>query len=163
MNLSTLFDIERDIPYRIPLTKMEVDQCCSGKHERLMEEFRHAGFECRYRICWFKWSDIALPPDVASVPHDDDCTHVYLEVNIDGTWKIVDATWDPGLRSIFPVNEWIDGEEMTVAVPSRKTLSPEDSEEYMQALTSEDIETDMKKHHDFYQVFNEWLENARSA
>lgn len=140
-----------------------MDYCCSGKHERLMEEFKSLGIESRYRICWFRWSDIALPPEVASIPHDDDCTHVYLDVKEDNQWKIVDATWDPGLASIFVINEWVGGEDMVVAVPAIKTLSPEESEEYMDALTSEDIEADMKKHREFYEGLNEWFEKVRSA
>ena len=157
--LKHLFIQERDIPYCIPLSVAEVDYCCSGKHERLRNRFREAGYETQYRVCWFRWSDLALPEDVASVPHEDACSHVYLEVNIDGAWKVVDATWDPGLASALPVNEW-EG-EMRVAVPATKTLSREESEAYMASLTSQDAQTDLEKHGKFYRALNEWFEKVR--
>lgn len=156
-----LFNSERDIPYRIPLSADETDDCCSGKHERLLRKFRDAGVEARQRICWFRWSDVPLPQDVAAVPHDDDCTHLYLEVKTNDVWNIVDATWDPGLASVFQVNEWTDGTDMAVAVPATKTLSPEESETYMRSLTSADTEKDLAKHREFYRAFNAWLERIR--
>lgn len=160
-NLKSLFESERNIPYRIPLSCDEKDHCCSGKHERLLRAFTNAGIDTRYRVCWFRWSDIALPPEVASVPHDDECSHVYLEVKSNDAWTIVDATWDPGLASILPINDWIDGEDMIVAVPATKTLSPADSAALMTAITPHDIEIDLEKHTAFYRAFNEWLEKVR--
>lgn len=156
-----LFDTERNIPYRIPLTCEEKDHCCSGKHERLLAAFTDAGFEARYRVCWFRWSDLQISTDVASVPHEDDCTHVYLELKMSDVWKIVDATWDPGLASVLPVNEWVEGQDMQVAVPAVKTLSPEESDKYIRALTAHDAEIDMQKHRAFYQALNAWFERVR--
>lgn len=161
-NLKSLFESERNIPYHIPLSCNEKDHCCSGKHERLFKAFTDAGIETRYRVCWFRWSDMALPPEVSLIPHDDEYSHVYLEVKSDDSWVIIDATWDPGLASILPINEWVEGENMTVAVPVTKTLSPEDSAALMAAITPHDIEIDLEKHTAFYRALNEWLEKIRS-
>lgn len=162
-HLKLLFESERNIPYQIPLSCNEQDHCCSGKHERLLKAFTDAGVEARYRVCWFRWSDIALPSNVSSTPHDDECSHVYLEIKSDDSWTIIDATWDPGLVSILPINEWIDGKNMTVAVPATKTLSPDDSATLMAGITPHDIEADLQKHHTFYRALNAWFEMIRSA
>lgn len=159
---SELFYKERDIPYRIPLACTEPDHCCSGKHERLLQAFKDAGLEARYRVCWFRWSDLKLPIEVMSVPHDDDCSHVYLEVKTDERWCVVDATWDPGLASILPVNEWSEGADMVVAVPAIKTLSPEDSEVFMKAITPHEVESDLDKHREFYRALNNWFNEVRN-
>lgn len=159
--LAELFYTERDIPYQIPLSCNEIDHCCSGKHERLIRVFKSAGYESRYRVCWFRWSDLKLPAEVASVPHDDDCSHVYLEVKIGERWYIIDATWDPGLASVLPVNEWIDGADMVVAVPAIKILSPEASAEFMTKITVHDTEADLDKHREFYRALNNWLSEIR--
>ncbi len=163
MNPSELFYKERDIPYQIPLTCDEPDHCCSGKHERLLKAFTEIGIEARYRICWFRWSDLHLPDEIATVPHDDNCSHVYLDALIDGQWRIIDATWDPGLSSILPVNEWVDGRDMKVAVPATKTLPPEESAEFMQSLTTHDAEVDLEKHREFYRALNQWFTEVRNS
>lgn len=49
---------------------------------------------------------MGLPRHVMDVPHEDDSTHVYLEVFVDGKWINVDPTWDPQLRDILPIAEW---------------------------------------------------------
>lgn len=160
-DLKSLFETERDIPYCIPLSCDEKDHCCSGKHERLLKTFINTGIEARYRVCWFRWSDITLPLEIASIPHDDECSHVYLEVKVDDAWTIVDATWDPGLAPILPINEWTEGKDMIIAVPAIETLSPADSAALMAAITPHDVEADLEKHLPFYEAFNAWLEAIR--
>lgn len=161
--LKNWFEEERNIPYRIPLAVSEADHCCSGKHERLRKRFETAGYPVHYRICWFRWSDLALPVDVANITHEDECSHVYLEVKVGGQWKVVDATWDPGLASIFSINEWSDNAEMQVAVPVIRSLSPEESEKHMTALTPKDTEEDLEKHREFYRALNGWFEAVRGT
>jgi len=58
----------RDIPYRIPLSLDEPDNCCSGKSERLFKIFTNAGYQARFRICTCLWSDLSLPAEVKEVP-----------------------------------------------------------------------------------------------
>jgi hypothetical protein len=73
------FNRVRDIPYRIPLSPDEPDNCCSGKAERLHKVFTDAGYEVRDRVCTFRWNDLNLPKELLEVPHEDECTHSYLE------------------------------------------------------------------------------------
>ena len=161
MNTIKAFKIARDIAYRIPLSLDEKDDCCSGKHKLLKDILEKQGLEVRYRVCSFLWSSIDLPEKVSSVHHDDNCTHVWLEVFINGEWVIVDATWDSGLKNIFHVNEW-DGKTNTqIAVKPIKIFSPQKSEDIMNHENDEDILNDLKINGEFYKAFNDWLEEQR--
>ncbi|NBT37357.1 MAG: hypothetical protein EBT21_04455 [Actinobacteria bacterium] len=159
-SLRDAFYRERNVPYKIPLSTTEQDDCCSGKHARLLREWALSGVEIRQRVCWFRWSDLALPDEVAKIPHDD-CTHVFLEANVDGDWKVVDATWDPGLAAALPINEW--NASMAIAVPPTRLLSPEESSAYMAASTVKEDETYLARHREFFQGLNEWFEQARKS
>ena len=101
MDLISTFESIRDIPYRIPLQWGEEDNCCSGKHEKLFNLLEKNGYEVRYRVCAFLWSSLNLTSTLAHIPHDDDCTHTYLEIQSGGNWIILDATWDSGLKNFF--------------------------------------------------------------
>ncbi|MBN2421900.1 hypothetical protein JXB41_01620 [Candidatus Woesearchaeota archaeon] len=161
MNLISIFESIRDIPYRIPLKLGEEDNCCSGKHEKLFNLLKKEGYKVRYRVCVFLWSDLNLPSELEKIPHDDDCTHTYLEINIDGNWKILDATWDIGLKNLFHINKW-DGKSNTeIAVKPIKIFTPQKSLEIVNNQTEEVINKDLKINGKFYKYFNEWLEKNR--
>ena len=98
MDIIKTFEAVRDIPYRIPLTLDEEDNCCSGKHKLLKSMLVEQGYEVRYRVCSFLWSSVDLPEKIKAISHDDNCTHVWLEVLINNNWITVDATWDEGLK-----------------------------------------------------------------
>lgn len=161
MNIIESFKSVRDLPYRIPLTLNEKDVCCSGKHKMLKDLLEEDGFEVRYRVCSFLWSSVELPKEVANVAHDNQSTHVYLEVLIDGEWVVVDATWDLGIKNIFYVNEW-DGESNTeIAVRPLEIFSPQKSADIMNHMNDEQILDDLKVNGEFYKVFNNWLDEQR--
>lgn len=162
MNIVEEFKKIRDIPYKIPLSPDETDECCSGKSIMLHDIFKSAGYGARYRICSFLWSSIDLPSNVTSTPHDDNSTHQYLEIKIGDDWKIVDPTWDKGLGSTFPVNDWDGKSDTRVAVSAIKTFSPEESVKYIEKFsTDEETLSDLKINGDFYRAFNEWLVKIR--
>lgn len=155
--LISIFNKIRDIPYKIPTTTGEVDCCCSGKHIMLKKEFEELGYECKYRVCSFRWSDLNLSNDLNRVAHENNSTHVYLEVKIGNEWKNVDATWDRGLSCILPVNEWNGESDTKIAVPVVELFSDEES---VKIMTNDDIEIikdDLKKNGEFYIAFNNWL------
>lgn len=153
------FEQERNLPFKLPLDLNSVNYTCAGKHERLLSAFRGLGVPARYRICWFHWRDLPLPASLIAIPHDDNSSHLYLEVQIDGIWRTLDATWDPGLASAFPIATW---EDAPVAVPSYETLSPEESSAYLAKLTVEDAADDLLKHGMFFMAINHWFEQLRT-
>lgn len=162
MNLIEEFEKVRDIPYRIPLSPEEPDECCSGKADMLFKIFKQGGYNVRYRLCTLRWSDMNLPKEIQDIPHDDESSHTYLEANINGEWKVVDATWDKKLKYIFHINEWDGKSDTEIAAPVRECLSPEKSLSYIEHLsTPEAITADLKVNGEFYKKFNEWLETKR--
>lgn len=162
MNIVEEFKKIRDIPYRIPLSPGESDDCCSGKSVRLFNLLRDASYNVRYRVCSFRWSDMKLPTKVQDIPHEGESTHSYLEVKIRNEWIAVDATWDKGLKDVFEINEW-DGKSNTkVAVPVRECFTLDKSAEYMkESNSSEAILDDLRKNGRFYGAFNNWLAEIR--
>jgi hypothetical protein len=162
MDIISNFESIRDIPYRIPLRWDEEDACCSGKSEKLYNLLTKKGCKVRYRVCAFLWSSLNLPPEIEKIPHDDDCTHAYLEINIEGVWKILDATWDKKLKGIFHINEWDGKSDTEIAVKPIQTFTPERSLEIVLDQTEEVIKKDLKINGEFYKAFNEWLDKIRN-
>lgn len=162
MNIIEEFNKVRDIPYRIPLSLEEPDECCTGKADILFKELKKGGYNVRYRLCTFRWSSLALPKELQILPHEDDSSHTYLEIEINGEWKIVDATWDRGLKNLFIVNEWDGKSDTDIAVPCIECLSPEKSLEYIKNISAPGaIIADLKVNREFYEAFNKWLELNR--
>lgn len=156
------FEQIRDIPYRIPLSANEKNDCCSGKHVLLSKELTNLGYNCRYKVCTFKRSSLNLPRELLNLPHEVESTHVFLEVKIDSIWKIVDATWDRPLSKILPVNTWDGISDTQIAVPVIETFSIERSHEIMTADINS-TEEDLRNNGIFYKGFNEYLESVRSS
>jgi len=162
-NIIKEFEMVRDIPYRIALTLEEQSDDCLGKAMMLFEILRNRGYEARYRVCKIRWSSLNLPEEITSLPHNDDCSHAYLEVKIGGVWKIIDPTWDKGLAKIFHINEWDGESDNEVAIPCLECLSPEDSERHIKNITTrEAIIADLNESGEFYKAFNNWLEKYRN-
>lgn len=162
MNIIDLFNSIRDIPYRIPLKWGEQDDCCSGKHNRLRKALVGKGYEVRYIVCVFLWSDLNLPKELEEIPHENDCTHVYLEVLLNNKWVILDATWDKGLEKVLAVNEWDGKSDTVIAVKPTQTFSPEKSARIMADQNEDVINKDLEKNGKFYEAFNNWLIEIRN-
>lgn len=163
MDISKEFRKIRDIPYRIPLSPDEIDDCCSGKSIRLFNILKNAGYNVRYRICTFLWSDLNLPNKVKKISHKDNTSHEFIEVEIDGRWIIVDSTWDKSLKSIFLINDWDGKSDTNVAVPIKEILSPGESLEYIKNIsTKKAVIVDLERNAKFYKAFNDWLEEIRN-
>lgn len=155
------FYFVRDIPYKISTSLKEPDYSCSGKHEILFKLLKSLGLKVRYRICEFLWSSLNLPLKLQKTINEDKCTHTYLEINIKGKWKILDATWDIGLKKIFHINEWNGKSNTKIAVKPIKIFSPEKSKKMVGSETEELVRQDLKINREIYKGFNNWLENIR--
>lgn len=155
------FEEIRDIPYSIPLSAEETDHCCRGKSTILRNFLESKWYKVNYRICKFKWSDTQIPKEIFKWTNDD-CTHVYLEVEVN--WKIinVDPTWDTWLSGVLPIATW-DWESSTeIAVKSLWLFSVEESEKIMKEVSKENIINDLKINWEFYKAFNKYLESIRN-
>lgn len=159
-----MFYLVRDIEFKIPLSFNEESRNCSGKHKKLLGMLRDKGFEVRYRVCSFRWSELGLPDWVLEIEHEDECLHVYLEVLIDGKWVVLDATWDKGLRELFEVNEWDGKSDTKVGVNVIRVYSALESEKIMSKASEEEFNKDIEKNGKFYeginQVTGDWREET---
>lgn len=167
MNTKTLvdqFEQIRDLPYKISLSWDEEqvdDKSCTGKNKMLMSFLEENGYDVRWRICSFLWSGLDLPDHVQDIPHDNEATHAFLEVKLEGKWCVVDTTWDIGLSKVLPIATW-DGKTSTkLAVPAKKYYNPEESVKFMQNENQKIFEEDMEKNKLFYQAINNWFEELR--
>ena len=161
MDIISLFYSIRDIPYRIPLEWDEEDNCCSGKHEKLFNLLVEKNYKVRYRVCVFLWSDLNIPIKLEKISHDNDCTHTYLEIYLDGNWKILDATWDSGMENLFHINKWDGKSDTEIAVKPIKIFTPEESLRIVKNQDENLITRDLKINGKFYKALNEWLSKNR--
>lgn len=160
--ITNIFNQIRDIPYKIPLSPKEVDHCCSGKHKTLKKLLKNLGYQSRYQVVSFKWDSLNLPKEILNTPHENISTHVYLEVLINDKWMDMDATWDPKLEKVLPINEW-NGNKNIIAVPVIKKFSPKQSQKIMENENEEEILKDLKINGEFYKSFNNWLKEIRKT
>lgn len=160
MEIVDIFNKVRDIPYKIPVSLKEEDFCCSGKAKSLKNILEKADYKVRYRVCSFSWTSMNLPEKLLKVSHEEITTHVYLEIFVNNKWLIMDATWDPDLKSVFIVNQW-NGQNNTIAVPVIERFSLKQSQKIMENENEEEILKDLKINGKFYQAFNNWLKEIR--
>lgn len=152
----------RDIPYRIPLSVEEEDVCCSWKMKQLFSFCASHSIPCRYRVCEFLWSDLALPDEVTSIFHENLSTHVFLEIEVHGEWLCVDPTWDVGLSNILPVNERDSVSSTYFAVKPIRFYDLPTSHTIMTWESSdEEMIADLAVHKDFYRALNDWFAEVR--
>jgi len=162
MELVEIFNQIRDIPYRIPLTLEEEDNCCVGKHKKLFNLLKEKGYNVRYRICTFNWEDTNIPDHIKTIPHESKATHTYLEIEIDKEWKILDITWDKKLSNILPINNWDGRSDTNITVPKKTILSPEESIKIVKEEENKDFMiNDLKLNKEFYKAINDWIESNR--
>lgn len=161
MDIISIFNQIRDIPYKIPISLNKIDNCCSGKHIRLKKLLEHKNYQVRYRVCSFSWTSMNLPSKVLGVPHEDLSTHVYLEVLIGNEWLIMDATWDSKLKSFFYINDWNNKDNNKIAVVPIETFSIKKSLNIMKNTDEKEILSDLKINGEFYKAFNNWLIEIR--
>ncbi len=155
------FNEIRDIPYSTPLSLQEANCCCTGKNLLLLNKLRGIGYDARWRVCSFKWSELDSPEEVTTAPHEDESTHAYLEFFVDGAWRVVDATWDSPLKGYLPVTGW-DGISATpIGVNPIEIFSPEKSDEIMSMPPEHGFAEDIEKNGKFYQALNNWLLSLR--
>lgn len=164
----SIFNHIRDIPYAIvpewcspdiDTVRMMITQnrgWCGPKHQLLLWMYQRLGLQIRLRSIPFRWQDqpVAYPDTIRRyVSYLPSSRHLCCEVFLAGTWRIVDATWDPPLKELgFPINDPWDGvAETTPAVIAI-------SKEMPSTVT---VPAGQGYRYEFISHFNQWLEEAR--
>jgi len=128
----SIFSHIRDIPYAIvpewlgtdDIIKMMITDnrgWCGPKHQLLAWMFQRLRIEIRFTQIPFRWQDqnVRYPENLTGLlPLLPSSTHLCCKALLNGTWQLIDATWDPPLKYVgFPVNDPWDGiSETTPAV-----------------------------------------------
>lgn len=166
-----LFEKVRDIPYAYPTSRDPVEVLtnsrgsCSGKHYLLGEMYRRLGLPARHLICShrFNESPIVFPEEMQETLRKNEIVdlHDYLQVEVDGLWVDVDATWEAGLRAFgFPVNEDWDGKSpMALSVVAEElTFVERDPERQKEAMLSKLTPRQRTLRSQFLEALNDWVQ-----
>jgi len=177
----SLFGHVRDIPYAVirdirnsgsgPSELLRgMRGSCTPKHFLLGRLFERLGLEIRYATYPFSWDDpdIRYPDEIrelaAALPTE---YHLALKVLIEGSWRLVDATWDLPLKAAgFPVNESWDGVSDTLlAVKPIEEIEDRDAQgrdATVKARKSAWTEEDRARERLFVEKLNLWLDSIRN-
>lgn len=149
----------RNIPYHIALSDKEENWDCETKNRKLAEELEKLGYKTRERIGLFRWSEVDIPGEIKALPHEDESSHLFIEVIAPGRkeWSCVDCTWNPELGAAgFPISEW-DGENPTkIALGCYQIIPVEKNEEYLKSI---DYDEDLKINSEIYKAINEYCDS----
>jgi len=122
------FQHVRDLPYRYPSSRdpavvlRESAGSCSGKHYLLGALYRQLGLPVRHMVCSHRFNDSPLPfPDHMQALLDRNEVldwHDYLQINVNGRWIDIDATWPLGLRDfgLPATDDWDGSSSMSLSV-----------------------------------------------
>jgi len=129
-----LFEQVRDFRYVYPSSRDPVhvlETRCgsgSGKHYLLGELFRLLGLNVRHMLCTHRFNEslIGFPEHLQAIlqKNEDVDLYDYLQIQVDGEWIDVDATWPLPLREYgFPVtDEWDGVSSMLLSVVADETM-----------------------------------------
>jgi len=177
-----LFENIRDIPYEIipelrdpvrgPSRMLEIGRgSCVPKHWLLCYYFKKMGLKVKYATYPFRWhnSRVKYPFDIKILLKDLPINyHLACKVFIDGKWKLVDATMDPGVETAgFRINNFWDGECDTknAVDPLEEVLhdTPEDRVAYEAERKSIYTDSEKSATAEFVPKLNAWLMLVRKS
>jgi len=166
-----LFEKVRDIAYAYPTSRdpVEVLQAsrgsCSGKHYLLGALYRELKLPTRHMICTHRFNEsaIAFPEEMQDMLRKNEIVdlHDYLQIEVDGGWLDVDATWQAGLRAFgFPVNEDWDGKTPMAlsVVPDELTLVENNPERQKEAMLAKLTPRQRTLRKQFLEALNRWVQ-----
>jgi hypothetical protein len=166
-----LFERVRDIPYCYPATRDPAELLqigcgsCSGKHYLLGELFQRLELRVRHMICThrFNESPLVFPEPMQEMLRKNEIVdfHDYLQIEVDGDWIDVDATWERGLREFgFPVNEDWDGKSAMLlsVVPEDFAVAERGPERLKEELLSKLTPRQRTLRKQFLEALSNWVQ-----
>jgi len=174
-----VFVLARDIPYRVVLQpKDEATQIahalkanaggCTAKHSLLGRIFRSLGLKAVYLDYPFYWQDQEyLPQYLRDIAYGLPISHhLSLEIITENSKQFIDATWDKGLATVFPVNAppFSTGKQCVNAVtPSDEPSRFESLRHRESANGQHPYSTSADEKLTFYAAFNSYLAQIQSS
>jgi len=156
--ISKFYEI-RDIPYHISVSDQEEYNDCEGKNKKLAKALEDLGYKVRFRVGLFYWNVVKLPKEILEIPHNEDCSHFFIEVTLPdkNEWVFVDATWNKELKNAgFIVAEWDGVNQTELAFECYEVLGSEDLRRYLENIN---YEKDLKTNGKFYEAINKYCDS----
>lgn len=104
-----IFEEIRDRPYRVATSAHTPATNCYFKAMELVKPLTTFGYELRGKLGEIDWADTPCPQHILALrkPNVID-THFYLEILLDGRWKILDPSWNKSfaLKHSLPYSEF---------------------------------------------------------
>lgn len=115
-----LFLAVRDIPYRIGTRQN--DASCVAKTKLLGELLSRIGLKCQVWKTVVRREETKISTELLKLAPRPTVDHFFLKILIPekNDWKIVDATWDSGLKDLFHINKWDGVSDTKLAYISKK-------------------------------------------
>jgi hypothetical protein len=157
MRAIEIFNSVRDLTYHCPESKDDVDHRCWGKHRILYDRLKNAGYNVRYRVCEFRWDELKLPKEVSDKAPKELDVHLYLEIELDGKWIILDCSND---KALGRYNEWDGKSDTNFQVKCKTILSPEESAK-IEEYDRKNYDKILKDYHELYVALNKFLDKIR--
>ena len=176
----SVFNHIRDIPYRVVPELGDLHEgprrliefgcgSCTPKHFLLGHMFSRLDLLVKYVSFPYSWNQfqLAYPDDLRKLSENLPIEyHLACKVQIDNSWKFIDATWDTPLkRAGFPVNEFWDGVDNTLIaidpIDQIEHSTAQERAEYVKNQKADWTEEDRVRSAEFYERFNEWLTELR--
>ena len=171
--VASIFQGVRDIPYgsvgsRDPMEVYKRNMgTCSGKHLLLTALLEGLDLPVKHHLAVHRFADLPrwtdYPQNLRELALSADGVpdyHHFIEVQMDGQWIRVDATFDQGLEGCFVVNEWT-GEDMPLSVKPLEvyeTTSPLEEKESRLNSLDPGIQEAREQ---FLEAFTDWLQWLR--
>ncbi len=155
-----IFEQIRERPYRVSTSPNIPANNCFFKGLELLQRLGSLGYAVRGRICETFWEGSIFPSEIVVLyPKDLECTHFFIEVEIEGTWRLVDASFPSAMRKVGAFVGEFRGTPRP-CFPVRKLYTHEES---IQVQTRWQDETYALSYFDRCQPFlislNRWLES----
>lgn len=157
MNVIEIFNSVRDVPYHCSESKKDVDYSCWGKHRLLYDKLKRAGYTVRYRVCEFRWDELKFPKEISKKAPKKTDFHLYLEIELDGKWIILDCSND---KALGRYNEWDGKSDTEFQVKCKRILSPEESAK-IEKSNRENYDKTLEEYHELCVAINKFLDKIR--
>lgn len=159
-----IFTAIRDLPYRVP-ERVDDDQAwnCLSKNRLLMNELKALGHNVRDRIGLMSWESTPTPRDIVALyPADIPATHYFLEIEKDGHWRALDASWDKDLEKAgFPIAEF--GGRRCPGIKTERVFTQTEQDAYLKEWSSPSRIADyFQRAGPFLRALNAWLKDVRA-
>lgn len=158
-----IFEEIRNEPYRVSTAPdIEVPNCYF-KGIRLIKELEQIGYAVRGKVAEMDWRVSPLPQEIIDLRPNDyqEEQHFYVEVEIDGEWRVIDPSIDPASAALgFRMVEF-EGDPQTCFHLTREFSQEEQIAIFEKMARPAFIEAHFQKNEAFLTAVNAWLDKNR--